>query len=545
MLKKKKFISLALTLFFALGLILPSINVGQAEAVEEIPQVSKVTYQKFRDIANVFFEKIAEMDKEKRDDAILFLELQLLREDEDQDGLDDGIEWLSDKIFNLSPDNPPLGLSPDRVNDIINKLNSKGLDLEEAASAIKLLSFYSKEDRQILLNKLKKGGQDLDDLFEPIKDTEFIKKLKEDFKGIEDIELPEGYSQIEELSFIGFVAKYTAGGPIFTDDGDSIILMNDNEKLNQAINVMDKYLDGIDTIYGKYDKGDAWKVLGLFEEYIQKAIDKGYGDELKLVLETYGLSKPAPETPGPGPGPGGGGGGSIPVTEGTITVSADAKKAAFLDNNVVLDILSGTFTESTKITVKKVKEADITLPVQKVNAKYMLAGEVVELDAEGKTFNKPITVTFKYDKEKLSEITDQDLKKLGVYRYNETNKQWEYVGGKVDTVNGTVTVMLDSFSKYAVLYYDRTFNDIVGHWAQKDIELMAARHIAAGMTDNQFVPDANITRAQFASLLGRVLGLKEVSVTTSQFADVEPNAWYAGSIQAAYEAGLIAGISAT
>ncbi|MGI6227699.1 MAG: S-layer homology domain-containing protein, partial [Peptococcales bacterium] len=41
------------------------------------------------------------------------------------------------------------------------------------------------------------------------------------------------------------------------------------------------------------------------------------------------------------------------------------------------------------------------------------------------------------------------------------------------------------------------------------------------------------------------LGLKEVSVTTSQFADVEPNAWYAGSIQAAYEAGLIAGISAT
>ncbi|MGE4284476.1 MAG: S-layer homology domain-containing protein, partial [Clostridia bacterium] len=146
-------------------------------------------------------------------------------------------------------------------------------------------------------------------------------------------------------------------------------------------------------------------------------------------------------------------------------------------------------------------------------------------------FNKPVTITVKYDASKVT-----DTSKLGVYYYNEKDSKWEYVGGKVNT-DGTITFEVEHFSKYAAMEYTKTFDDITKHWAKKDIEIIIGRHITNGVDNNNFKPDLSITRAEFVTMLVRALNLKTTSGKI--FEDVPASAWFKEYIQEAYAAGII------
>jgi hypothetical protein len=55
------------------------------------------------------------------------------------------------------------------------------------------------------------------------------------------------------------------------------------------------------------------------------------------------------------------------------------------------------------------------------------------------------------------------------------------------------------------------------------------------------MPDANITRAQFATMLDRILNLSPPPEAGPAFGDVAPGAWYYDNVSAAVYAGLISG----
>ncbi len=88
-----------------------------------------------------------------------------------------------------------------------------------------------------------------------------------------------------------------------------------------------------------------------------------------------------------------------------------------------------------------------------------------------------------------------------------------------------------------------TFSDISAHKNQPAIEALASRGIIDGVSDDRFAPDEYMTRAQFAAVVVRALGLP--LETTSDFADVDGDAWYAPYIGAAYSYGIINGRTAT
>lgn len=105
-----------------------------------------------------------------------------------------------------------------------------------------------------------------------------------------------------------------------------------------------------------------------------------------------------------------------------------------------------------------------------------------------------------------------------------------------------VTFKRNGNSIYAVLSSTKSFNDVSTHWAKADIELLASKLVANGVADSSFAPNNQITRAEFAALLVRSLGLS-LDAAGANFTDVKSGDWYAGAIGTAVKAKLVDGFS--
>lgn len=95
-------------------------------------------------------------------------------------------------------------------------------------------------------------------------------------------------------------------------------------------------------------------------------------------------------------------------------------------------------------------------------------------------------------------------------------------------------------STYILIWHPMTFADMEGHWAKEAVKEMASRMVVNGVDKTRFNPNAAITRAEFAAIVVRGLGLSESS-ETEVFRDVKPGAWYMGAVAKAYEYGIVQG----
>jgi len=85
-----------------------------------------------------------------------------------------------------------------------------------------------------------------------------------------------------------------------------------------------------------------------------------------------------------------------------------------------------------------------------------------------------------------------------------------------------------------------TLTDLQGYWGQGYIDALANRSYIGGFPDGTFRPNALITRAEFAAIAAKALGLPAVSGGRF-FVDVPNNHWAAGSIAAVSNSGLVGG----
>lgn len=94
-----------------------------------------------------------------------------------------------------------------------------------------------------------------------------------------------------------------------------------------------------------------------------------------------------------------------------------------------------------------------------------------------------------------------------------------------------------------VIFEDKTFDDIKEHKNQTAIESLASRGIIDGMDDVSYCPENTMTRAQFATIVVRALGVPERD--GYNFADVNENDWFYSYVNTAYHYGIINGVSDT
>ena len=86
----------------------------------------------------------------------------------------------------------------------------------------------------------------------------------------------------------------------------------------------------------------------------------------------------------------------------------------------------------------------------------------------------------------------------------------------------------------------KTFPDIVFCDQITAIEALAARGIIDGKSDGSFDPEGSMTRAEFAAIVVRALGLTPEG--KNSFSDVAAEAWYAPYVGTAYSCGIITGV---
>ena len=85
-----------------------------------------------------------------------------------------------------------------------------------------------------------------------------------------------------------------------------------------------------------------------------------------------------------------------------------------------------------------------------------------------------------------------------------------------------------------------TFSDVKNHANQTAIEQLASRGIINGMGKGTFAPNKTMTRAEFAAIVTRALGL--AAKDTKAFTDVPSSKWYAGYIGTANSSGIVNGV---
>lgn len=83
------------------------------------------------------------------------------------------------------------------------------------------------------------------------------------------------------------------------------------------------------------------------------------------------------------------------------------------------------------------------------------------------------------------------------------------------------------------------FKDIKGHWAEETIISLANKGIVDGVTDTDYIPDGEVTRAQYLKMIMEATGMKTTSYRAGECLEVKAGDWYAPYLQKALDCGLI------
>jgi hypothetical protein len=118
-----------------------------------------------------------------------------------------------------------------------------------------------------------------------------------------------------------------------------------------------------------------------------------------------------------------------------------------------------------------------------------------------------------------------------------------HVPTKVEERDGVYYADINSLtnSTYSVVWHPIEFADVADHWAKDSVNDIGSRMVIEGVGGGSFAPDREITRAEFAAIVVRALGLKASDSAAASFADVAQADWYRGAVGTAQEYSLVNG----
>ncbi|MCT4604658.1 MAG: S-layer homology domain-containing protein [Marinisporobacter sp.] len=276
------------------------------------------------------------------------------------------------------------------------------------------------------------------------------------------------------------------------------------------------------------------------EKLKKNDIEENLAVEKKVTIEITGVDQEEIET-------------NLPKNMIASLKENGMKKVSIQTEVASFDVTPKTFGEKAinqeiSLSVKIVnKDSLLAMARNRVPEKSMIVDLNARVGQEKVTeFEEPMTIRVSYEGEvKTGE-------KVEVF-YLKDDGNIESMGGKYDPVTKTVTFTTSHFSKYFAKVVDektqkvekKVFKDLENYdWAQEAIEAMANKGIINGRKEGMFDPSANITRAEFATLVTKMMGYTTEEMNLP-FKDVSKDAWYHDYIGVAYKNRLINGRSET
>ncbi len=233
--------------------------------------------------------------------------------------------------------------------------------------------------------------------------------------------------------------------------------------------------------------------------------------------------------------------------EAKTTVVTVGEAAEHLEAELTAETIEKHLQDGVKkIVIQDKKGTKVELPIA---ALKLVEGEkavvAVNKQADGNVIDVTLAITSKNGSKK-SLVTGKDYAKVTISAptasattvvLQSINGEYRAVPHKI--VDGEIVLLVKSGGTFILSEEVVTFPDIAKLWNKDDVEFLASRHVIKG-NSGTFAPNADITRAEFASMIARALGLQATEAV--QFADTKGK-WYEADVQALYEAGITTGVS--
>ncbi len=178
----------------------------------------------------------------------------------------------------------------------------------------------------------------------------------------------------------------------------------------------------------------------------------------------------------------------------------------------------------TKPSVKSNENKDVTSKDTKTIGPNISSGRLKTFDISqdyDNVSNKNSIIPFYYDENNKKQYMMFSSLKDGKIVYIE------------DDINGREIQIEPVESK--------NFKDVDNSWAKESIEFVSNRDILTGISNSEFAPNHEVSRAMIVTVLGR-LSNAETNSNASNFDDVADGLWYSGYVSWAKENGIVNGI---
>lgn len=194
-----------------------------------------------------------------------------------------------------------------------------------------------------------------------------------------------------------------------------------------------------------------------------------------------------------------------------------------------------------KVTVAALKgDAKAKVEADAAAAGGKVVAGIVEFKIEAVAGDKSVEVNNfgKYVSRTIDLANNANTDKAVGVLYNPATGAFSFVPATFS--NGVATLKRNGNSVYTVIEVEaKSFADLAGHWGVNDIEKLANKLIVEGTGNGNFEPKRDVTRAEFAAMVVRALGLQASGA--AEFSDVADSAWYASAVAAAAEFGIVKG----
>lgn len=196
-------------------------------------------------------------------------------------------------------------------------------------------------------------------------------------------------------------------------------------------------------------------------------------------------------------------------------------------------IISETKNQMVKVVEAATKEEGLAIVIPPVDFE-------VEAVYNGKTCK--VTKFNQFVERMIAIPSEVAAKKITTAIVTDSDGSIRHIPTQVTKVNGRYYAKVNSLtnSNYTLISNQVTFKDIETHWAKEAITDMGERLVLNGVGNENFEPNREITRAEFATIMIKALGLKP-ELANEPFHDIQNNAWYADYIAIASEYGIISG----